>query len=77
MDVGERQAGRPAAATVIHAEPDAVAIAAAIGQALAAPRGDGETPYGDGCSAMRIVEVLNGLPDRAALLAKQFVEVGA
>lgn len=77
VDVGERQAGRPAAATVIHAEPDAVAIAAAIGQALAAPRGDGETPYGDGRSAMRIVEVLNGLPDRAALLAKQFVEVGA
>lgn len=77
VDVGDRQAGRPAAATVIHAEPDAAAIAVAIRRALAAPRGDGDTPYGDGRSAARIVEVLKGLPVRPALLAKSFVEVSA
>ncbi|MDP3803011.1 UDP-N-acetylglucosamine 2-epimerase [Brevundimonas sp.] len=77
VDVGDRQAGRPAAASVIHAEPSAAAIAEAIRQALAAPRGSGETPYGDGRSAGRIVEVLKGLPDRPTLLAKQFVEAAS
>lgn len=74
VDVGDRQAGRPAAASVIHAEPSAAAIADAIRRALAAPRGTGDTPYGDGRGAGRIVEVLKGLPDRPTLLAKRFVE---
>ena len=77
VDIGDRQAGRPAAASVVHAEPDAGAIADAIRKALASPRGDGDTPYGDGRSAGRIVEILRGLPDRPTLLAKQFVEAGA
>ncbi|MDQ3124417.1 MAG: UDP-N-acetylglucosamine 2-epimerase [Pseudomonadota bacterium] len=77
VDIGDRQAGRPAAATVVHAEPETGAIADAIRKALAMPRGDGDTPYGDGRSAGRIVEILKGLPDRQTLLAKQFVEAGA
>lgn len=77
VDIGDRQAGRPAAATVVHAEPEAGAIAAAIRTALASPRRTGETPFGDGRSAGRIVDILKGLPDRQTLLAKQFAEGGA
>lgn len=77
VDVGDRQAGRPAAASAVHAEPDVESIAAAIRRALTSPRGDGASPYGDGRSAGRIVEILKGLPDRQTLLAKRFVETGA
>jgi UDP-N-acetylglucosamine 2-epimerase len=77
VDVGDRQAGRPAAASVIHAGPSAPAIAEAVRRALAAPRGTSDTPYGDGRGAGRIVAILKGLPDRPTLLAKQFVEAAS
>ncbi|MBX9801247.1 MAG: UDP-N-acetylglucosamine 2-epimerase (hydrolyzing) [Caulobacteraceae bacterium] len=77
VDIGDRQAGRPAAASVVHADAEAGAIAAAIRTALASPRGAGDTSYGDGRSSGRIVEILRGLPDRRTLLAKRFMEVGA
>ncbi|GAB2469903.1 UDP-N-acetylglucosamine 2-epimerase [Jatrophihabitans fulvus] len=57
VDVGDRQAGRERAASVRHALPDRVDVAAAVRAALAdhPPQGG---PYGDGAAAPRIVEVV-------------------
>jgi UDP-hydrolysing UDP-N-acetyl-D-glucosamine 2-epimerase len=73
VDIGERQRGRLGATSVIRCEAKSDAIAAAIARAFALGRQrDVVNPYGDGDSARRIVEVLRGLPARAALLRKSF-----
>lgn len=77
VDIGDRQAGRLAAASVIRCAPTAAAIGEAIAAAMTMDRPDGANPYGDGDSARRIVEVLKALPDRATLLAKRFHEAAA
>lgn len=65
VDVGDRQAGRVRATSVLHAEGTADAIAAAISRALDPAFAEGcrdvENPYGDGHAAERIVETLRGL----------------
>ncbi|MDZ4390663.1 MAG: UDP-N-acetylglucosamine 2-epimerase [Gemmatimonadales bacterium] len=72
VDIGDRQGGRLAAPSVIHAEPTAQAISAAIDQALALDCSDVVNPYGDGRAAGRIVAILKALPARDALLHKTF-----
>jgi UDP-hydrolysing UDP-N-acetyl-D-glucosamine 2-epimerase len=62
VDVGDRQAGRARAATVLHAKPERDAIGAAIQRALA-PEMQRQAalrvnPYGDGHAAERITDVL-------------------
>ena len=64
VDIGERQRGRLAAASVLHCEPQRDAISAAIGRASRLGRTAVENPYGDGDSARRIVDVLRRLPPR-------------
>lgn len=55
VDVGERQAGRERAASVLHAEADCASIAAALRTALEGlPAGSFANPYGDGHAAGRI-----------------------
>lgn len=62
VDIGDRQAGRARAASVIHSEPERATIASAIEQALSAESQDVAAarvnPYGDGHAAERIVDVL-------------------
>lgn len=77
VDVGDRQKGRLAAASVLHAPAEAGAVAAAIEAALALDCSAVVNPYGDGRSAPRIVEILRQAPGRDALLAKRFHEAGA
>jgi UDP-hydrolysing UDP-N-acetyl-D-glucosamine 2-epimerase len=77
VNVGDRQKGRLAAVTVLHAPAEPQAIAAAVEAAFAMDCGAVRNPYGDGRSAPRIVEVLRQAPGRDALLAKRFHEVGA
>lgn len=64
VDVGDRQAGRVRAASVIHAEPERGIITAAIEQALSVASqeaaGERANPYGDGHAAEQIVSVLAG-----------------
>ena len=72
VDIGERQRGRVAAASVIHCEPKAVSIAAAIEQALTMDCAGTVNPYGDGESVKRIMAVLRRAPDRTELLQKRF-----
>lgn len=63
VDIGDRQAGRVRAASVIHAEPEREMIADAIQRALsadfAAMAALTPNPYGDGHAAQRIVDVLS------------------
>lgn len=74
VDVGDRQAGRLAAASVIHAEPTVQAIATATERALALDCSNVLNPYGDGRTAGRIVAILKALPVRDVLLRKTFHE---
>lgn len=75
VDIGDRQKGRLAAASVIHCPPERAAIAAAIGKALALDCGDVVNPYGDGHSSARIVATLKNLAAPEALLRKPFFTV--
>jgi len=81
VNIGLRQAGRDRAANVIDAAPEADAIDVAIRQATSsafrASLAGLVNPYGDGHAVERIMAHLRGLPDRATLLRKRFVEVGA
>lgn len=55
VDVGERQAGRERAASVLHADADSASIAVALRTALAGlPPESFANPYGDGHAAGRI-----------------------
>jgi UDP-hydrolysing UDP-N-acetyl-D-glucosamine 2-epimerase len=72
VDIGERQRGRLAAASVLQCEPERAAIAATIRRALELDCSAAVNPYGDGHSAARIVDVLRKLPPRDTLLKKAF-----
>jgi UDP-hydrolysing UDP-N-acetyl-D-glucosamine 2-epimerase len=76
VDIGDRQRGRLAAASVLHCAPERAAIAASIRQALALDCRDTVNPYGDGHSAARIVAALRALPPAAQLLRKPFHLIG-
>lgn len=77
VDIGDRQKGRLAAASVIRCAAQADAIAAAVEAAFQLDCAGVVNPYGDGFSAGRIIQVLRQAPPRAALLAKTFHEMGA
>ena len=72
VDIGDRQRGRLAAASVLHCAPQRDAIQAALDRAATLDCSQVENPYGDGRSAERIVALLRGLPPAAELLKKSF-----
>lgn len=76
VNIGDRQAGRVRAASVIDCEPDADAIRYAIATALAGNWSGTFNPYGDGQSALRIVEHLAAVTDPAVLVRKSFQDIG-
>lgn len=75
VNIGDRQAGRIRSRNVIDVPFDAGSIVDAVREAASDSfRKDVSqvvNPYGDGCAAGRIVEVLRRLPDRNSLLKKQ------
>lgn len=75
VDIGDRQKGRLAAASVVHCAPVAAEIAAAIQRAFALDCSKTVNPYGDGDSARRIVARLAAVADPRALLRKRFFDV--
>lgn len=77
VNIGDRQRGRLAAASVLHCAPRQDAIAQAIAQALALGRREVDNPYGDGHSAARIVDALRRLDDPKRLLKKHFHLIGS
>jgi UDP-hydrolysing UDP-N-acetyl-D-glucosamine 2-epimerase len=81
VNIGDRQAGRDRARNVIDVPAEARAIGDAITRALAPEFRAGlhglVSPYGDGRSAARIIDVLATLPDRARLMRKVFRDESA
>jgi UDP-hydrolysing UDP-N-acetyl-D-glucosamine 2-epimerase len=73
VNVGDRQARRPRADTVIDCPAETGAIAQAIAIALARGRqAGGANPYGDGNAAPRIADIIAGLDEPALLIRKSF-----
>lgn len=72
VDIGDRQKGRLAAASVIHCQPQADEIAAAIQVAFNRDCSQVFNPYGDGNSSKRIVSILREVIDWKGLVKKQF-----
>lgn len=72
VNIGRRQAGRPRSAGVVDCPAEAGAIADAIQRAMAMDVTGVANPYGDGHAAERIVAVLAGDWEPAALLRKRF-----
>jgi GDP/UDP-N,N'-diacetylbacillosamine 2-epimerase (hydrolysing) len=77
VNVGDRQAGRLRAASVIDVAPEASAIRAGIDRALAGDWSKTVNPYGDGHATERIVGILRSITEPDALVRKPFHEVGA
>ena len=76
VDIGDRQKGRLAAASVLHCAADRHAISAAIVAALSLDCRGVVNPYGDGHSSERIVALLRDLPAGGELLRKPFHMIG-
>jgi UDP-hydrolysing UDP-N-acetyl-D-glucosamine 2-epimerase len=79
VNIGPRQEGRLRAASVIDSAEDADAIAAAIERAMS-PRFRAElegmaSPYGEGDTARRVVEVLLAVEIGEGLVMKRFFDV--
>jgi UDP-N-acetylglucosamine 2-epimerase (non-hydrolysing)/GDP/UDP-N,N'-diacetylbacillosamine 2-epimerase (hydrolysing) len=76
VDIGDRQRGRLAAASVLHCAPDRDAIREAVAKAIDLDCGGTTNPYGDGHSSKRIVEILRTLPPAFELIRKRFFTIG-
>lgn len=72
VDVGDRQRGRLAAASVLHCKAEKDAIADALQRALSLDCSGVVNPYGDGHSAPRIVSTLRAMPTAVKLVRKPF-----
>jgi UDP-hydrolysing UDP-N-acetyl-D-glucosamine 2-epimerase len=72
VNIGDRQAGRIRAASVIDCAPERNAILAAIERAFALDCSGVVNPYGDGRASQRIVTVLKRLENPQELLKKTF-----
>jgi UDP-hydrolysing UDP-N-acetyl-D-glucosamine 2-epimerase len=76
VNVGDRQAGRLRAASVIDVAPEAAAIRAGIDRALAGDWSKTVNPYGDGHATERIVEIIRSIAEPERLVRKRFHQVG-
>ncbi len=79
IDIGSRQQGRLRGPNVLHADPEYHSLQHAFEVALTTEfkqslRGT-FSPYGDGCSANRIVRILRGWSIHKSLIVKKFNEV--
>jgi UDP-hydrolysing UDP-N-acetyl-D-glucosamine 2-epimerase len=74
VNIGDRQTGRPRAASVIDCSPNSDDISGAIDRALMLDCANVTNPFGDGHAAERIHRVLRNLDDPQRLLRKVFYD---
>ena len=74
VNIGSRQRGRLKAESVIDSAAETGDIDRAIAAALALDCSSTLNPYGDGSASERIVDILAGIPDFRAGLAKTFFD---
>lgn len=72
VNVGDRQKGRLAAASVLHCPAETVAIVESIRKALTLDCTQVVNPYGDGDASRRILAELKHMPHADQLLMKHF-----
>ncbi|GAB6037216.1 UDP-N-acetylglucosamine 2-epimerase [Fundidesulfovibrio butyratiphilus] len=72
VNIGDRQKGRPQAASVLSCPHERGAILDALRRAMTLDCSHVVNPYGDGNSAARIVSALEAIPDFKALSPKTF-----
>lgn len=72
VNIGDRQGGRLSAASVIHCQPEPVAIYDAINEAFTLNVSEVENPYGEGHATPRIIEAIAAVDDPIKLLKKRF-----
>lgn len=77
VNIGDRQAGRLRASSVIDVAVDRDAIRAAIERALTTNWAGTVNPYGDGHATERIMAALRGVGDPRRLLRKRFHDLPA
>ena len=76
VNIGDRQQGRPRAASVIDCPPQRRAITAAIARARHLDCSAAVNPFGDGNATERIMRVLREIGDPGRLLKKRFRDLG-
>lgn len=75
VNIGDRQARRVRATSILDCASDSASIVATITEALATDCSDTVNPYGDGHAAARIIDVLGAIKCPAALIRKSFVDI--
>lgn len=75
VNIGDRQKGRPQAASIINCRPKADEILAAIRRAFTMDCSNVVNPYGDGFSSERIYRKLKEVTNPRALLKKHFFDL--
>ena len=75
VNIGDRQARRPRAASVIDVKPQSGAIVDAIRAGLSLDCSNAKSPFGDGHSAGRILDILAALDMPDKLVRKIFVDL--
>lgn len=75
VNIGDRQARRVRASSVIDCEPKKTAIRSAIEKALIEDWSETVNPYGDGNAARRIVSHLAAVKNPEALIRKSFEDL--
>ncbi len=74
VNIGDRQKGRPQAASVINSPATAAGIVDAVKQALTLDCSGVVNPYGDGTASDRIIGILKAIPDYRDLIKKHFFD---
>ena len=72
VNIGDRQKGRLRASSVIDCKAMAVDIRNAIEKAMLVDCSNVINPYGDGHTAMKIIELIKSIPNPKSLVKKEF-----
>ncbi len=75
VNVGDRQQGRPQAASVINCPTETPGILDAIRRAMTLDCSAAVNPYGDGTASEKIIEILKSIPDYRVLIKKRFFDL--
>jgi UDP-N-acetylglucosamine 2-epimerase (non-hydrolysing)/GDP/UDP-N,N'-diacetylbacillosamine 2-epimerase (hydrolysing) len=75
VNIGDRQKGRPKAASVIDVEGDAGEILQAMQQAFSGDFTTAKSPYGNGGAGQKIVSTLESIKNPGDLVLKPFSDV--
>lgn len=72
VNIGDRQKGRLLASSIISCAPKKVEIENAIREAFVKDCSMTVSPYGNGNSSLKILQIIKSIPDYKALLKKHF-----